>query len=174
MSLASAASYKPSWALGGEGRLLIADAPTDHPSAQDAVALPTDWDEVARVVQRVLAGLAARVRQHRPGIRSRPGRTSAKAFPLFAYYTFDVPTDPEIEPVVVGVLFAGAGQDRIAVRGDVADEESGAVHYEAAATEVHDDDAAVLARAYQVANDLAVQADTLEKCLRRLDSGPPV
>jgi hypothetical protein len=174
MSSVCTATYKPSWALGGEGRLLIADPPRDYPSAQDAGALPTDWDEVARVVQRALERLAARVRRRRTDIRSRPGRTAATAFPLFAYYTFDVPTNPELEPVVVGVLFARAGQDRIAVRGDVSGEESGSVHYEAEATEVRDEHAAVLTQAYQVASDLAERADAVEKCLPRLGSGPPV
>jgi hypothetical protein len=156
MSTVPEGTSPPAQTTGDVGRLAIS-GPPDPPGSESGPA-PIDWDDVEREAQRAFNELADHVHQRLADVRSRAGKTTARGFALFAYRVFDRDTGADTEPVVVGIVFEEQrGANRIVVTGDIADEGSGLVWYEAPNREVAADPAAVLAAAQEVARDLARQ-----------------
>ena len=119
-----------------------------------------DWEGIDDAVQFILDDLAEDVRRSSPPIMSMPGSTSARAFRLFSYRTFDAPEGETIDAVIVGLLFEEQG-DRVAVSGDISGESTGMVFHEVLAREVPRTHVDVRAAAEEVATELAGRDDVL-------------
>jgi hypothetical protein len=134
------------------------------PLNTDGMALsPGDWEEVHATVQKALAALAEQVQASCPTIRSRGGKTSARAWLLFSYRVFQPPQGCQADPVVAGVDFR-PGKGGIVIKGDLCGEEGGEILYEldreAAPTK-----AAVLEAAQDIAKALTGQAAVVVRAL---------
>jgi hypothetical protein len=132
-----------------------------------------DWEQVNWVIQRAFRDLAERICRDDSGIHSRAGRTTAKAFLLFAYRTFYPLENAAVDPVVVGVNFQPSrAQDVLLVGGDIAGEETGRVFFELPIQEVVHQRSAVLRAAEQIAGALSGQEDVVRDALRKPSAAP--
>lgn len=126
---------------------------------------PADWDRVHDQVQAVLDGMSRRVQEGRPGIFSRPGKTSTARFPLFSYRTFQAGASPDTDAVVVGLDFQPAEQT-VRIRGDISGEETGHVFFdEGCEVEVGKSYEEVLRAALDVARRLASEVEKVPEAL---------
>jgi len=89
-----------------------------------------DWNEIERALRKQLDDLARVIEHQRPGTLSRPGSNQSQSVLLYAYRVFESASNPEAEPIVVGVACKRQLED-ILVRGDFCEEDSGVVRYEA-------------------------------------------
>jgi hypothetical protein len=91
------------------------------PSTQQLT--PGFWDEVHEEFQAGLVPLESEIRHRLPMVQMNAGRTSGREFLLFTYRTFSMP-ELGLDPVVVGLTFATAGQT-VTVEVDVSGEQLG-------------------------------------------------
>ncbi len=90
-----------------------------------------DWQAIHESIQVIFLSFAEVVQAECPCVRSRTGKTQTARFPLFSYRTFDIPSQPDLDPVVAGVNFKpdASGRD-ITVTADLCGEESGRIWLE--------------------------------------------
>lgn len=130
-----------------------------------------DWDEVQRAIEDVLHEIEATVARRCPGVKTRIGANRSRPVLLYSYGVFEPPSDPEADPIVLGVAFKRTPSNVILVRGDLCAEESGRVLFSPpdACREVPERGPAVLDAASKVIARLAREVDTLITLIREAE-----
>lgn len=131
-----------------------------------------DWQALHESVQAILASLGDAVQADCPSIRSRGGKTQTARFPLFSYRVFEVPSRPDLDPLVAGVDFSSAssGQD-VVVRADLCGEESGRIWFELPAQTMPAVQDVLSATAESLAHELSEQKDRIIVALNQQKTG---
>lgn len=137
-----------------------------RPRGQTVNHSAIDWEALHEYIQQLLAPMRAEVEQRWPQVRSRPGKTFTEKMLLFSYCAFENPSQPEVDPVVVGVDFApGPAEDVVRVRGDLCGEETGSVWFEVPEQQVSRTQEALRKAAESVTTQLAAEADRVAEGL---------
>jgi hypothetical protein len=132
-----------------------------------------DWELVHGETQEALAPLANSICQRCPVIHCEGGRTTAGAWFLYSYHTFNRTDEAEKEAVVVGVLFTPSTREKhIRVRGDIGGEETGHTYFEVEEKEVPALQAAVLTASHEIADQLCRQTDLVINAFAERRSPP--
>ena len=156
MSTLPVDSHSPQESVGNVQHLEIRNPPEEPAPNGPGELSSLDWDEVHRVVQQSLSGMSLRICADHSPIRARGGRTSARAFFLFSYYSFDVPADHGIEAVVVGLDFLqGSTAATVVVVADIVREDTGVILWDGGRRTVPKTRVALLAAAQEIAGALS-------------------
>lgn len=127
-----------------------------------------DWQAIHEAIQGIFLALAEEVQASCPAIHSRAGKTQTVRFPLFSYRVFEVPPQPDLDPVVVGVNFAPASSDgNITVSADLCGEESGQIWFELPEQTVPAAQAVLRVTAETLARRLSEQKDRIFAALNQ-------
>lgn len=125
-----------------------------------------DWNQVCVLVHQALRKLKDRVQQLRMDVHCQPGQASANY--LFAYWTFEIPSDHAVNPIIVGVDFDPEdGGGKILIQGSITVEETGQILFETLNRQADNSLAAVLAAAHEVADELAARTEIVIESLEQ-------
>jgi hypothetical protein len=130
------------------------------------------WQKIHAAVQVILASWAERVQTDYPSIHSRGGKTQTDRFPLFSYRAFEVPAEPDLDPVVAGLDFTLSDSGRsIVVRADLCGEESGRIWFELPEQTLPPIEESLEATAGSLARKLSERGDLLVAALNQQKIG---
>lgn len=142
---------------------------TDSSSSIQAARI--DWQAIHESIQAIFASLANAVQRNCPSIHSRGGKTQTSCFPLFSYRVFEVPSEPNLDPVVAGVDFAPTSSGpNIVVRADFCGDESGRIWFELPEQTLPPIQDVLRATAETLARELSAHSDCILAALNQQKS----
>jgi hypothetical protein len=90
---------------------------------------PCDFDRLHEASQKIFEALARKAQQRYPALKALFGRTTTQKFPMFSHVTFEDKSQPNIDPVVVGIDVR-VDMGLILLEAEIVGEETGKVHFE--------------------------------------------
>ena len=113
-----------------------------------------NWDGIHERIQERFRSLSREVLAARPDVVALPGRTSAKANPLYSHCVYLIPAHQEFDALTVGVSFEADRAAGWRIRAEIAGDSTGIVYFDLPMAAALRDSASLIVAADDAARQL--------------------
>ena len=139
-------------------------------AAVDPVVAALDWDMlvgcIPQIASEILSTFDSNILNSHPNVTARSGKTAIRDEALFVYRAYSMETQ-EADSVIVGLMIE-RNDAYVTVRGDIANEESGVIHFQLKPRSLSGDNEHILQEVRKAAAALAGQWQIVTQAIGKM------